>query len=244
MFCIYCGTRIPDKGVFCPACGAKAAVIKAEEKERPAGMRAVACAACGSGNLKRIGRSEYLCEHCGSRFFAQEPDGAMSREEEKAKLLALFAEAKTYADKGDYQAELIALSKGMELVPGDGTLLLKLGRASSRLGLVQEAMDYYRKAAEVSPHDPIVYVNQGVEYMKQEMAAEARPLFEKGIAMIEADPMSASTADAAVSYGNYAFCIGKLGDLAGARKYLTIAKKKGCNEQTLDYFCKALKIRV
>ena len=58
----------------------------------------------------------------------------MSREEEKAKLLALFAEAKTYADKGDYQAELIALSKGMELVPGDGTLLLKLGRASSRLG--------------------------------------------------------------------------------------------------------------
>ena len=65
-----------------------------------------------------------------------------------------------------------------------------------------------------------------------------------GIAMIEADPMSASTADAAVTYANYAFCIGKLGDLAGARKYLTIAKKKGCNEQTLDYFCKALKIRV
>jgi hypothetical protein len=80
--------------------------------------------------------------------------------------------------------------------------------------------------------------------MKQEMAAEARPLFEKGIAMMEADPMSASTADAAVSYGNYAFCICKLGDLAGARKYLTIAKQKGCSEQTLDYFCKNLNIRV
>ena len=53
MFCIYCGTRIPDHAAFCPACGAKVAVVKVEEKERPPGMRAAVCASCGSNNLKR-----------------------------------------------------------------------------------------------------------------------------------------------------------------------------------------------
>ena len=149
MFCIYCGTRIPDDAVFCPVCGAKAAVIKAGEKKKPAEMLAVVCASCGSGQLKRIGRGEYLCEHCGSRFFAQEPENFTDSEKEKAELLALFAEAEKHADKGDYRAELIALSKGLKLAPEDGTLLLKLGRACMRLGFIQEAMEYYRKAEEV-----------------------------------------------------------------------------------------------
>ena len=153
MFCIYCGTRIPDSAIFCPACGAKAAVLKVEEKEKPDVMRAAVCAFCGSGSLKRIGREEYLCEHCGSRFFASEPEDFMSHEEAKAKLLAIFAEAAGHADNGDYQAELAALSKGLSLVPEDSTLLLKLGRASMRLNLVQEAMDYYRKAEEICPED-------------------------------------------------------------------------------------------
>ncbi|MBR3165493.1 MAG: zinc ribbon domain-containing protein [Lachnospiraceae bacterium] len=244
MFCIYCGTRIPDDAVFCPVCGAKAAVIKAGEKKKPAEMRAVVCASCGSGQLKRIGRGEYLCEHCGSRFFAQEPENFTDSEKEKAELLALFAEAEKHADKGDHQAELIALSKGLKLLPEDGTLLLKLGRACMRLGLIQEAMGYYRKAEEVCPDDPIVYVNQAVLYQKQDMAAEARPLLEKALAMIEADPLSASAADAAVTFSNYALCIGTLGDLAGAKKYLTMAKKKGCSDRTIDYVCKALKIRI
>lgn len=244
MFCIYCGTRIPDKGLFCPACGAKAAVIKVEEKERPSGMRAVVCASCGSSNLKRIGKGEYLCEHCQSRFITDESDDLISQEEEKAKLLAIFAEAEKHVENGDYQAELTALIKGLELMPEDGTLLLKLGRACGRLGLIQEAMEYYRKAEKASPDDPIVYVNQGVEYLKQDMLAEARPMFEKALAMIKADPMSASAADVAVTYSNYALCIGKLGDLAEARKYLAAAKKKGCNSKTIDYVCRTLKIRV
>ncbi|MBQ6360280.1 MAG: zinc ribbon domain-containing protein [Lachnospiraceae bacterium] len=244
MFCIYCGTRIPDDAVFCPVCGAKAAVIKAGEKKKPAEMLAVVCASCGSGQLKRIGRGEYLCEHCGSRFFAQEPENFTDSEKEKAELLALFAEAEKHADKGDYRAELIALSKGLKLAPEDGTLLLKLGRACMRLGFIQEAMEYYRKAEEVCPDDPIVYVNQAVLYQKQDMAAEARPLLEKALAMIEADPMSATAADVAVTFSNYALCIGTLGDTAEATKYLTMAKKKGCSDQTIEYVCKALKIRI
>ena len=244
MFCIYCGTRIPEHAAFCPACGAKVAVVNVEEKERPTGMRAAVCASCGSNNLKRVGKGEYLCEHCGSRFFTEEEDDVLSPEEKKAKLLAVFAEAEGCADKGDHQAELSVLSKGLELVPDDCTLLLKLGRACAKLHLVQETMDYYRKAEKANPNDPIVYVNQAVEYLKLDMPAEAKPLLEKALDMMDADPLSASAGDTAVTYGNYALCLGKLGDRAGARKYLNLAKTKGYSKQSVDNICRMLKIRV
>ena len=246
MFCIYCGTRIPEDAAFCPACGSKVAVIKVAEKKPPSGsgMHAVMCASCGSSNLKRVGKGEYLCEHCGSRFFTEEADGGMSPEEKKAKLMALFAEAERFAEKDDYGAELGVLSKGLELAPDDVTLLLKLGRACRNLGFQQEAMEYYRKAEQVNPDDPVIYVNQGTAYLMQDMPAEAKPLLEKALAMMDADPMSATKGDIAVTYGNYALCIGKLGDLAGARKYLRIAKEKGHRQQSIDYICRKLQIRI
>ena len=246
MFCIYCGTRIPENGVFCPACGAKAAVIRVEEKEKPAGngMRAVACASCGSGNLKRIGKGEYLCEHCGSRFFTEEPDDVLSPEEKNAKLLALFAEAESYSAKDDYQAELSTLTKGLELAPENSRLLLRLGRACASLGLLREAMEYYGKAEKANPDYPIVYLNQAILYLKQDMAAEAKPLLDKALALIGENPMSASTGDIAITYANYAQCIGKLGDRAAAKKYLSMAKEKRCDKSWLDYVSAVLDMRI
>ena len=246
MFCIYCGTRLPENAVFCPACGSKVSSVKVAEKKIPSGsgMRANVCAACGSSDLKRIAKGEYLCGHCGTRFFTEEPDSVMSLEEKKAKLLVLFAEANRHAANGDHQAELSTLSKGLELLPDDCTLLLKLGRACSKLKLVQETMDYYKRAEQVNPSDPVIYVNQAVEYLKQDMAKEAKPLMDKALAMADADPMSMAAADLAVTYSNYALCIGKLGDISGARKYLKMAKQKGCNDDTVSYVCRTLNIRI
>ena len=244
MYCISCGAPVPENAAFCPACGAKVERTQAAEKAKASGkdLHALTCSFCGSGNLKRIRKGEYLCEHCGSRFFADDQDAALSPEEAQAKLLALFAEAESCADKNDYQSELRILSKGLELNPDDPTLLLRLGRSCQRNGLVQEAMDYYRRAEAVSPDDPIVYVNQGTLYLRQGLPKEAKPLFEKALGMIEADPMSASSGDIAVTYGNYAWCIGKLGDLRGAKKYLVIAKKKGYSKDSVSYVCRDLGI--
>ena len=242
MFCIYCGTRIPENGAFCPACGAKAAVIRAEEKEK--GLHAAVCAACGSGNLKRIGKGEYLCEHCGSRFLAEEPDDVMSPEEKQAKLLVLFAEAEKYSENDDYHAELSTLIKGLDLAPENSRLLLRLGRACANLGLLREAMEYYRKSEKVNPDYPIVYLNQAILYLKQDMAAESKPLLEKALALIEADPISVSSGDIAVTYANYALCIGKLGDHTGAGKYLRMAKAKHCDKSWMDHVCDLLEMKV
>lgn len=246
IFCIYCGTQIPEDAAFCPACGKKTAMIKVQEKEVPAGkkMYAVACAACGNSNPKRIGKGEYLCEHCGTRFFTEEPDDYISFEEKEARLLTLFAEAEKYAEKGDYHAELRTLSKGLELLPGNSKLLLRLGRACANLSLLREAMEYYRKSEKANPDYPIIYLNQAILYLNQDMAKEAKPLLEKALALIEADLMSASAGDIAIVYSNYALCIGKLGDRAGAEKYLRIAKTKGCSRSWMDYICETLRMSV
>lgn len=242
MYCISCGAQVPENAAFCPACGAKVARPAPEEKASDQTLRPLVCAFCGSGNLKKVRKGEFLCEHCGRRFLADVQDEVLSPEEARAKLLAILAEAEIRADRKDYQGELSALSKGLEVEPEDPTLLLRLGRSCQRNGLVQEAMDYYRKAEAVSPNDPIVYVNQGALYVRQDMDAEAKPLLEKAIAMIEADPMSASSGDIAVTYGNYALCIGKLGDLRGAKRYLVIARKKGYSKESISYICRKLGI--
>lgn len=242
MYCISCGAPVPENAAFCPACGAKVAEPQPAEKERTDGesLHVITCAFCGSSNLKKVRKGEFLCEHCGSRFFTGNQNEVLSPEEAQAKLLAILAEAETWADKKDYNNELRILSKGLELNPDDPTLLLRLGRSCQRLGLVQESRDYYAKAEAVSPGDPIVYVNQGALYMRQDMPKEAKPLFEKALKMIEADPLSASTGDIAITYGNYALCIGKLGDLRGAKRYLVLAKKKGYSKESINYICRTL----
>ena len=50
--------------------------------------------------------------------------------------------------------------------------------------------------------------------------------------------MSACAEDIAITYGNYALCIGKLGDKDGAKEYLTLAKEKGYSKDSINSVCK------
>ena len=244
MFCIYCGAEIPENGAFCPVCGSKAAVFRAQEKEKASGkkMHAAVCASCGSGSLKKAGKGEYVCEHCGSRFLTEEAEDGMSPEEKNAELLVLFAEAEKHSENEDYRAELSTLARGLALAPENSRLLLRLGRACANLGLLREAMEYYRKAEKSKPDYPIVYLNQAILYLKQGLAAEAKPLLHRALALIEADPMAASPGDIAITYANYAQCIGQLGDRAGAEKYLNMAREKHCDSSWLAYVSSILGI--
>ena len=64
--------------------------------------------------------------------------------------------------------------------------------------------------------------------------------YEKAVAIIVSDPLSASAEDTAVTYGNYAYCLGKLGDRKNAKKYLSIAKEKGYSKDSIDTICRDL----
>ena len=128
----------------------------------------------------------------------------------------------------------------MQIDPENNTVLLRLGRAYWRLGLPEKAIEYYRIAEELYPGDPIVYSNIGAAYIKLGHYAEAKVQYEKSISLIESDPMSACAEDIAITYGNYALCIGKLGDLTGARENLVKAEQLGYSKDKSNSIWKML----
>ena len=230
MYCIFCGSALPENVIFCPACGKK---VTNESKPEESHLRSMRCTSCGSNHLQIIRSGEYRCEHCGTIIYKDGKDPE-NDEAQEAKAAVFISEAEAYAKKGDYLSELQALAKALELSPENNTVLLRLGRAYWRLGLSEKALEYYRIAEKLYPGDPIVYINIGSAFLKLGHYAEAKAQYEKGISIIESDPMSACTDDTAVSYGNYALCVGKLGDIKSAKKYLSIAKEKGYSKDSID----------
>ena len=198
------------------------------------------CISCGSSNFKKIRRGEYQCEYCGAMLCTDGQKPGEDHEAADAETAVLLSEAQAFAERKDYREELKTLAKAMALSPKNNTVLLRLGRAYWRLDLPDKALEYYRKAEELYPDDPIVYVNIASAFMKQGHYEEAKAQCEKGIAIIESDPMSASADDIAIAYGNYALCLGRLGDKEGAKKYLSVAKKKGYSKESVNTICRQL----
>ncbi len=232
MFCISCGKMLPDDALFCSACGTRV------EQKSP--LFTLKCTSCGSNHLKKLRTGQYLCEHCGTSFFTKEPGDW--EEESDARLVSLLDKAESYAEKGELQSEHNSLATAYSVAPENADVLLRYGRSYIKLGFPQKAMEYFRKAEVLYPDDPIVYVNIGTALLKEGHYAEAKQQYEKGLSIIEEDPASASLGDIAVTYGNYALCVGKLGDRKTARKYLSIAKEKGYRSASIDWICRELHI--
>ena len=237
MFCRFCGAALSDDAAFCHSCGAKVSGGEGSEKGL---LRSMRCTACGSGSLKRIRAGEYRCEHCGTMFHTDAQSSGENHEAVDAKVSILLSEASACAEKKDYHHELQALTEAMALSPEDNTVLLRLGRAHWRLGSLEKAMEIYRAAEALYPDDPTVYINIGSVFFKSGHFAEANAQYEKAIAIIASNPMSACAEDIAVAYGNYAYCLGKLGDKKNAKKYLSLAKEKGYSKESINTICKDL----
>ena len=237
MFCMSCGAALPDGAAFCPACGAK---LTPEADPAAPRLHALRCTACGSGSLRKLRRGEYRCEHCGVSFYADGQDPGSDLEARDADLAVLLSEAAAFAEKKDYKGELRTLVKALEIAPEDNTVLLRLGRAYWRLGSNEKALEYYRTAEKLYPEDPVVYINIGSVYFKLGQYTQAKAQYEKAVEMLRSDPTSACAEDIGVAYGNYAFCLGKLGDRKNAKKYLSLAKEKGYSKASIDTICREL----
>ena len=195
------------------------------------------CPNCGAQLQIDADRAQVFCEHCGTKLYTGEQMSDGDVEKHEAEAAALLSEAQGYAEKKDYRNELRTLAKAMEIAPENNTVLLRLGRAYWRAGLPEKALEYYHIAEELYPEDPIVYANIGSAYLKLGHNEKAKEQYEKAISMIEADPMSACADDIAITYGNYALCVGRLGDRNTAKKYLSIAKEKGYSKDSIDTIC-------
>lgn len=231
MFCEHCGNQISDTAKFCPHCGAKvAAPIPSQGSSQPpsmSGQRLVACTACGSHELRQLSHGVYLCEYCGSRFLVDDDKTITDAEVVDAQVLAAYLKANDYSDKEDYTNELQTLVAVLPLAPNNTVLRNKIGRAYRRLGLNDKALEQYNKAMELDPDNPSSYANIGILNLILDNCSEAKTYLEKALGMIEKNPDSATPGDKATFWGNYAYCVGKMGDKTRAYQLLDKAEKMG-----------------
>ena len=167
---------------------------------------------------------------------------AMSDTDRELKLLALFRDAAVLHEKDDITGELNLLLSNRELGANSASYMVKVGRAYRRLGMTPKALEYYEEAKKLNPKDPTIYSNTAIAYVTAGQYADAKPYFEKAVELAEAAPLSVSAGDFASIYGNFARCVGLMGDIRSAKKYLKIAKEKGYNEAYFNDVCKTLGI--
>ena len=241
MFCMSCGSSILDSASFCPCCGAK---VKRSSQNKT-GMYLLACKSCGSSSLRRIRKGEYLCEHCGSKWIADEQNSSVGVEEQDAVDTinkSILSQAKEYHNKGEHQKALLILAKGLDEDLENYSILFWLGKEYYQLDNLEKALECYKKAEKLYTDDPTLFVNIGLIYFSMGQYQMAKLQYEKAIAMIEADPASVAKIDITTAYGNYGYCIGMMGDRENAKKYLSRAKAEGYYPNVLKYVCEYLEL--
>lgn len=70
MYCIHCGTPLPDGVKFCPNCGNK--VLGTEQPERKITYVSARCPICGGTLEVDPGQEAAVCGHCGAPFIVQD----------------------------------------------------------------------------------------------------------------------------------------------------------------------------
>lgn len=134
------------------------------------------------------------------------------------KYSSILEQSRTLHRAKQYGQELDVLLKGVVIDPLNTTLLLRIGRAYRCLGDTDRAVAYYNEAIKIYPGNPVCYQNIGVAYAAAERYMDARPFFEEAFKKMKQNPEKISQNDIARLYGNYARCIGHLGNLHKAKK--------------------------
>lgn len=170
------------------------------------------------------------------------PSPEMTREERETELYKIFTEAAEFEGKNQYMKELEILMKGMRIDAENTDLLTKIGRAYRRIGNNARALEYYEKAKAIAPDDPTIYLNIAIAYLVSAQYNDAKHYFDQAFAVTEKNPLRMTQSNKGTLYGNYALCLGQMGDLRSAKKHLRTAKELGYDQASIDYVCKTLKI--
>ena len=242
MFCIHCGGTLPDGAAFCPSCGKKVINYSSAVHTQTAKsiFRPGVCPACGSNQLKVLRPGVYLCEHCGTKSFSEEPAALEDDAPLDVRVAVLLKEAEEYSANKDLKNELLSLSKALPLAPENYSVLFYLGRCYSRLDLYDKALECFRKADALYPNDPDVTVMLGTVNMNRGNTVEAKGYYEKVLKMIEEKQVPVSSSTAVTVYVSYGHCLGRLGDKEAALKYFSLAKENGYSQSGIEPYCKEL----
>jgi tetratricopeptide (TPR) repeat protein len=106
---------------------------------------------------------------------------------------SLFDRAVRELSAGEYAPAEQDLLQVLACSPQHPGALENLGLICSKTGRIDQAIDYYRRAAALRPDDATLLLNLGVAYLKRESYQEALPVLQK---LLDSTPGAAVAEDA------------------------------------------------
>lgn len=183
------------------------------------------CVTCGSNQLKKIRQGEYICQHCGNRYLTDNQD--MITEATEKELIDIYFKSAEYRNKDDAENELKVLLDYKDKAWDNVEYVLRLGRAYRHAGMNAQAIECYDRAKELNPKDAIIYINTGAIYLVEKLFDYAVPLFEKGIRLIEENPIIYTKNDRNVAYAEYGSALAGSGRIEEGEAYIKKAEANG-----------------
>src|SRR3984957_14921171 len=129
---------------------------------------------------------------------------------------ALWEQAKTALDHGQFAEARRLLTKAVQISPKDPALWFHLGVSYSELNQVDEAIDALEKARKLAPDKAEVDFNLGLQYWKRGDVGKAKEAYRAGLAL---DPRQTGALE------NYALLLMKTGESEKAIEPLLSLKK-------------------
>lgn len=123
--------------------------------------------------------------------------------------------------KGDYQGATQILSQLMLVAPDSPGVVGEYGKTLVGEGRSKDALDFLKRAAQLSPRDWSVYSATGVAYDQSGDYANAKLAYQQALAL--------KPGDAGV-LNNYALSRLQAGDTAGARQLMAQAQASGASD--------------
>jgi hypothetical protein len=87
------------------------------------------------------------------------------------------------------QDALRHFTRAGQLAPNDAANLINLGEINRMIGRWKEAVEAYKRAAELQPENPMVHVAMGMAYAEGRQLTACRPCFERALAIAPNDAM-------------------------------------------------------
>ena len=133
-----------------------------------------------------------------------------------------YMEAGKHMQANRFADELQILNKALRISPNNASTLIKIGRCYRNIGLLDNAIESYKKAIEIDPSFGVAYTNLGLAYFQNEQWLDAIAQYKIGLSLYDV-----KTDEYWMAYANYAIVIGKLGDLERAERMIAEAEQYG-----------------
>jgi hypothetical protein len=149
----------------------------------------------------------------------------------KARAAALAVQARGYGELGRWTDAAHTYQAALALTPDDAKLVASLGRAYYRLNAFDRMIVQAQRYTQLQPHDGDGWSDLGLAYQRTAKFAVAVPIYERSMALLEADAKKTPTQDAIADVADTALDAAdnyvSLGDVAGARRMFAVSNAYG-----------------